>query len=102
MLSTFLLIVKFPLHMMHLLFPPIAATIHGATFILYIVSVRYQGGSDMSDPKHPQPGPPWYITKKCSVAAHPSNIAYCKQAKALFAICIIAMYDPVSTLTRNS
>lgn len=90
-LGTFLLIVKFPLHMMHLLFPPIAASIHGATFILYVVSASYQAGSDMSDPRKPQPGPPWYITKKCSVARHPSNIAYCQQAKALFAVTVVVM-----------
>lgn len=46
----------------------------------------------MSDPKHPQPGAPWYITKSCSVAAHASNIRYCEQAKSLFAISIILMY----------
>lgn len=88
-LSTFLLIVKFPIHCMHLFYPPIAATIHGAIMILYIVSARYQAGSDMSDPSHPQPGPPWYITKSCSVAAHKSNIGYCEQAKSLFAVSVI-------------
>ncbi|KAJ5190533.1 uncharacterized protein N7498_009518 [Penicillium cinerascens] len=88
-LSTFLLIVKFPIHCMHLFFPPIAATIHGAIMIIYIVSASFQAGSDMSDPSHPQPGPPWYITKSCSVAAHKSNIGYCEQAKSLFAVCVI-------------
>ncbi|OQD74488.1 hypothetical protein PENDEC_c010G05417 [Penicillium decumbens] len=88
-LSIFLLIVKFPLHCMHLFYPPVAATIHGGGMILYMVSAAYQGGSDMSDPKHPQSGPPWYITKSCSVAAHKSNIGYCEQAKALFAISIV-------------
>lgn len=87
--STFLLIVKFPVHCMHLFFPPIGAFIHGAIMVLYIVSVRFQGGSDMSDPKHPQPGPPWYITKSCSVAVHKSNVGYCEQAKALFAVSIV-------------
>jgi hypothetical protein len=46
----------------------------------------------MSDPEHPQPGPPWYISKSCSVAAHKSNIEYCAQAKSLFAISFIMMY----------
>lgn len=46
----------------------------------------------MSDPKHPQPGPPWYISKSCSVAAHESNIPYCEQAKSLFAVSVILMY----------
>lgn len=90
-LSTFMLIVKLPLHAMHLFFPPIAAATHGALFILYIVAARYQAGSDTSDPQHPQPGPPWYITKSCSVAAHQSNIGYCQQAKSLFAITVIVI-----------
>ncbi|KAJ5089396.1 hypothetical protein N7532_008080 [Penicillium argentinense] len=90
-LSTFFLIVKLPLHAMHLFHPPIAATIHGSLVALYIVAARYQAGSDMSDPQHPQPGPPWYITKSCSVAAQPSNIGYCAQAKSLFAITVIVI-----------
>ena len=90
-LSTFLLIVKFPIHCMHLFFPPIAAFIHGSIMILYIISARFQAGSDMSDPKRPQPGAPWYIAKNCNVAVHPSNINYCQQAKSLFAITIIIM-----------
>ena len=39
----------------------------------------------MSDPKHPQPGAPWYITKPCSVAHNPNNVHYCLQAKGAFA-----------------
>jgi len=97
-LSIFLLIVKFPLHCMHLFYPPVATTIHGGGMILYMVSAAYQGGSDMSDPKHPQSGPPWYITKSCSVAAHKSNIGYCEQAKALFAISIVLMYANAPTV----
>jgi hypothetical protein len=98
--STFLLIVKFPVHCMHLFFPPIGAFVHGAIMVLYIVSVRFQGGSDMSDPKHPQPGRPWYITKSCSVAAHKSNVGYCEQAKALFAVSIVMMYGKISLAAR--
>ncbi|KAJ5570059.1 uncharacterized protein N7459_009489 [Penicillium hispanicum] len=91
-LAVFFLIVKLPVHVMHLFFPPVAATVHGSMVILLIVSARYQAGSDMSDPKHPQPGPPWYITKKCSVAVHESNIGYCEQAKALFALTITIIF----------
>lgn len=87
-----MLIVKLPLHALHLFFPPIAAATHGALLALYIVAARYQAGSDTSDPQHPQPGPPWYITKSCSVAAHKSNLGYCMQAKSLFAITVIVMY----------
>ncbi|OJJ49325.1 hypothetical protein ASPZODRAFT_60124 [Penicilliopsis zonata CBS 506.65] len=93
-LSTFLLIVKFPVHVMRLLYPPIAVAIQGSLVALYIVSARYQAGSDMTDSSHPQPGPPWYITKNCNVAkdvAINSIVGYCEQAKSLFAVTIILL-----------
>ncbi|CAG8194939.1 unnamed protein product [Penicillium olsonii] len=88
-LSTFFLITKLPVHWMHLFYPPVAVGVHASLFILYLVSAIYQGGSDTSDPRHSQPGAPWYITKSCSVAYRKSNIPYCMQAKALFAVTII-------------
>ncbi|KAJ5109108.1 hypothetical protein N7456_005783 [Penicillium angulare] len=88
-LSVFFLLVKIPLHSLHLLLPPVAATINGGSVVIYAFAARYQAGPDMSDPTHPQPGPPWYITKSCSVAASKSNIGFCMQAKSLFAVCII-------------
>lgn len=91
-LSTFFLITKLPIHWMQLFYPPVAVGIHASLIILYIVSAAYQAGSDESDPKHPQPGAPWYITKSCSVAYRKSNIGYCMQAKSLFAITIILMF----------
>lgn len=95
-LSTFFLIVKLPVHWMHLFYPPVAVSIHASLIILYLVSAIYQGGSDTSDPKHSQSGPPWYITKSCSVAYRKSNIPYCMQAKALFAVTILMMYATLS------
>ena len=91
-LSTFFLITKAPVHFLRIFYPPFSVFVHIGLTVLYIVSARFQGGSDMSDPKHPQPGAPWYITKSCSSAAHRDNIGYCNQAKALFAIIIIMMY----------
>lgn len=91
-LSTFFLITKFPVHVLRLFYPPVAAFIHAGLFAIYIASATFQAGSDMSDPKHPQKGAPWFIAKSCSVAKDPDNIKYCKQSKALFAITIIIMY----------
>ncbi|KAJ5971940.1 uncharacterized protein N7479_001858 [Penicillium vulpinum] len=88
-LSTFFLITKLPIHWMNLFYPPVAVAIHVSLIVLYIVSAVYQAGSDMSDPKHPQPGAPWYIAKSCSVASKKSNVAYCMQAKALFAVTVL-------------
>lgn len=67
-------------------FPPIlSALLHSALIAVYTTSVYYQASSDKSDPEHPQDGPPWYITKSCSVAFNSDNIQYCSQAKAAFA-----------------
>jgi len=81
---------------MHLFYPPVAVGVHASLIILYIVSAVYQAGSDMSDPRHPQSGAPWYIAKSCSVAYRKSNIAYCMQAKSLFAITVILMFVVLS------
>ncbi|KAJ5169789.1 uncharacterized protein N7500_002572 [Penicillium coprophilum] len=63
-LSTFFLITKLPTHWMNLFYPP-------------------------SRSPHPQSGAPWYIAKNCSVAFRKSNVGYCMQAKALFAVTVI-------------
>ncbi|KAJ9292956.1 hypothetical protein DTO271G3_8254 [Paecilomyces variotii] len=88
-LSTFLLLTKAPIHILRVFYPPLSVAVHGALVVLYSIAASFQAGKDMSDPQHPQPGPPWYITKSCSVAAHKSDIGYCQQAKSLFAVTII-------------
>ncbi|KAJ5138397.1 uncharacterized protein N7515_003245 [Penicillium bovifimosum] len=88
-LSTFFLITKLPTHWMNLFYPPVAVAVHASLIALYLVSAVYQAGSDTSDPNHPQPGAPWYIAKNCNVAFRKSNIGYCMQAKALFAVTVI-------------
>lgn len=88
-LSAFILLGKLFLHILRIFVPPLSAILHAVLFSLFIVSTRYQAGSDMSDSRHPQPGPPWYITKNCNVAYSASNIGYCQQAKCLFAVSVI-------------
>ncbi|KAE8148310.1 hypothetical protein BDV25DRAFT_20142 [Aspergillus avenaceus] len=88
-LSVFMLITKIPVHVLRIFYPPLSVFVHIGLFILYIVSAAYQAGSDTSDPRHPQSGPPWYITKSCNVASNKEVIGYCKQAKALFGFTII-------------
>ena len=56
----------------------------------------------MSDPEHPQPGPPWYITKNCNVAHDSDNIGYCQQAKSGFACTIILMFVAQLLLHRDT
>jgi hypothetical protein len=84
-LSVFLLLVKSIMYMLNVFPPVLSALLHAALVALYATSVYYQASSDKSDPEHPQDGPPWYITKSCSVAHNPDNVHYCTQAKAAFA-----------------
>ncbi|OJJ97884.1 hypothetical protein ASPACDRAFT_80012 [Aspergillus aculeatus ATCC 16872] len=103
-LAVFMWITKIPLHILHMLYPPVCAFVHAGLVAVWIYSVRYQAGPDMSDPDHPQPGAPWYITKKCSVAYVKSNVHYCQQAKALFAfsIIIILFYFGITCLSLRN
>jgi hypothetical protein len=89
-LSTFILLTKIPIHVLHFFHPPFSAIVHGALCVLYGCAAGFQAGSDTTDPRHPQNGPPWYITKPCNVAYSPGNIGYCQQAKSLFAVTVIA------------
>jgi hypothetical protein len=91
-LSTFIMLVKIVMYILHV-FPPILSLLaHGVLLALYAVSVDYQTAKDLSDKLHPQNGPPWYITKSCSVAADRSNVGYCEQAKSAFACTVIMVY----------
>lgn len=86
----FIMLVKAIMYMLHVFPPVLSAVVHAILIALYTVSVNYQASSDTTDPKHPQNGPPWYITKSCSVAHNKSLVGYCQQAKASFA-CTCAM-----------
>ena len=66
--------------------------VHAGLVAVWAVSIHNQAASDMSDPKHPQSGAPWYITKSCGPPVSPSLIGYCKQAKAAFAVTILMWY----------
>lgn len=90
--SMFLLLTKSAMYILHV-FPPLLSVLtHAAVVALYAVSVAYQAGSDMSDPRRPQPGVPWYISKSCSVTYDKNLIGYCRQAKAAFACTIVILF----------
>ena len=80
----FFMLVKAIMYMVNVFPPILSAIVHAVLIALYAATVYYQASSDTSDPEHPQNGPPWYITKSCSVAHLESNVSYCKQAKAAF------------------
>lgn len=89
-LSMFIMLIKGIMYMLHVLPPILSAVIHAILIVLFAVAVDYQASPDMSDPRHPQKGPAWFITKPCSVSYSKSNVGYCQQAKATFA-CFTAM-----------
>jgi len=89
--SMFLLLAKVVLVPMHVLFPILSFFIHGLEVGLWSFSVYGQSSSDTIDPKFKQNGPPWYITKSCSVVFKPDNKQYCEQAKASFYVAIFML-----------
>lgn len=99
-LSLFFLLTKTPMFVMHVFYPPLSILVHGICVLLYSIAAAFQAASDTSDPKHPQNGPPWYITKNCNVASLHTNINYCKQAKATFAIMIVMMFVILLLISR--
>lgn len=89
-LSMFLMLVKGTMYMLHVLPPIISTVLHAVLIVLYAIAVAYQASPDTTDPRHPQTGAAWYITKSCSVTRNKSLVGYCQQAKATFA-CFVAM-----------
>ena len=85
----FILLVKAVMHITHVWYPLLSAVVHAALVVLYAISIHNQAAPDMSDPRHPQPGAPWYITKSCGAPVSESLRGYCMQAKGAFAVSII-------------
>jgi len=90
-LSMFILLVKSVLVPLHVLYPILSFLMHALEVGLYAYSVYGQTAPDTIDPKHSNPGPPWYITKSCSVAALKSNTGFCQQAKGAFFVTVFML-----------
>ena len=88
----FLLLVKTTMYITHIFLPLVSIFVHAVLVALYAVSIHGQSGSDMSDPQHPQPGAPWYITQSCSVANTGAVRGFCQQAKGAFAVAVMMWY----------
>lgn len=97
-LSMFFMLVKAPMFILNVFYPPISIFVHTSLIALYAISLAYQASPDMMDPDRPQPGAPWYLTKSCSVANSRSNVAYCQQAKASFACTVLMLYVTARSL----
>ncbi|CAL8575522.1 hypothetical protein XPA_001441 [Xanthoria parietina] len=87
--ALFLLLCKAIMYICHVFYPLLSTPIHAALIALYAVSIHAQAAPDTSDPRHPQPGAPWYLTKGCGAPVKPSLQGYCKQAQASFAVTIL-------------
>lgn len=91
-LSVFLLLCKGIMFIVSVFHPLFSLSIHAGLIALWAVSIHNQAGPDMSDPAHPQPGAPWYLTKGCAPPVSPSLIGYCKQAKAAFSVTVLMTF----------
>ena len=86
-----LLLVKATMFVLHTWIPILSVFVHAAEVALYAVSVKNQSTPDMSDPEHPSPGLPWYLSKGCSYA-DASNHGFCMQARGVFAVTCVMMW----------
>ena len=100
-LSLFIQLMKGIMFICGVFYPLLSLIIHAALTALWAVSLHAQAGSDMTDPDHPQPGPPWYITKSCGAPISVGNQGYCKQAKAAFAVGICLWYEATAFSYRS-
>ncbi|KAI9682359.1 MAG: hypothetical protein M1817_000413 [Caeruleum heppii] len=89
-LSTFILLVKVVMSVMHLWHPLLSLFVHIGLTAIWAVSVYGQAGSDHIDPRTPSDRP-WYLTKSCDVVFNSSNKHYCNMAKGSFAVTVIAL-----------
>ncbi|KIW02584.1 uncharacterized protein PV09_06034 [Verruconis gallopava] len=103
-LATFVLITKFILLPLHIMYPVISLVVYGLETGLFSYSIYGQTSHDTIDPNHENNGLPWYIAKSCSVAAKPSNVHYCQQAKATFYITVflLALYASIFLLSIHA
>jgi len=91
-LSLFILLVKGIMFITHVFHPLLSAVVHAVLVALYAVSIHAQTASDMSDPKYPQKGAPWYITKGCGAPVDPALHGYCQQATGTLAVTVLLWY----------
>ncbi|KAL8892325.1 MAG: hypothetical protein Q9205_000175 [Flavoplaca limonia] len=87
--ALFILLCKGIMYICHIFYPLLSTVIHAALIAIYAVSIHAQAAPDMSDPDHPQPGAPWYITKGCGAPVKASLQGYCKQAVGSFAVTVM-------------
>jgi hypothetical protein len=88
----FIYLVKFTMFIVHVFWPIFSLIVHLLLVALWAVSIHAQTAPDTIDPKRTNNGPPWYITKSCSVSSTNTIKGYCEQAKAAFAVSVLMLY----------
>ena len=92
-LSTFILLVKSTLFVLHGWLPILSVFVHALLLSLYAVALSNQSTPDLSNKNVPrlQKNLPWYLSKGCSFASD-KNYGYCMQARAAFGVTIAMLY----------
>jgi len=90
-LSMFILLCKVTMYITHVFYPLVSLIVHGILVALWAISVHAQTAPDTIDPARSNHGPPWYITKSCSIASSKTLEGYCQQAKSAFAVTVVML-----------
>ncbi|ORY17416.1 hypothetical protein BCR34DRAFT_474872 [Clohesyomyces aquaticus] len=89
--SMFIYLTKFTMFIVHVFWPIFSLIIHLVLVALWAVSIHAQTAPDTIDKRRVNNGPPWYITKSCSVSSTKTIKGYCEQAKAGFAVSVVML-----------
>jgi hypothetical protein len=89
---TFFWLIKVTLWLLKVFYPIISLLLHIALACLWAYGIHMQTAPDTIDPRRPNKGAPWYITKSCSIVDDKYIKSYCQQAKSAFAVSIIMLY----------
>ena len=87
----FFLLIKTTLYILNGLPPFFSALLHAVILALYLLSVKWQAGSDYLLPSQPSKIP-WYIRRGCGPPVNPDLKSACQQAQASFAVAICMWY----------
>jgi len=90
-LSTFILLVKAVMFVLHVWYPLLGTVTNMAITALWIVSIYGQAGPDHPDKRHLS-NTAWYITKSCKFAKPTGNEHYCLMAKGSFAVTVFMAF----------
>ena len=92
--TLFLFLAKTTLVLLHVFPPALALAVHAGEVALWAADLALQTAPDTIDPdpaRHHGRGAPWYVAHSCSVARSARLRAFCRQAKAAFAVAVVLL-----------